>query len=209
MKRQRAKEVMTKLRDECGVTLAEVIIACGLTVILFTAVFGTLSSSMKSLNIQNDKINAQDAATTALLRLERELRQAEPPLLQVVESAGTSETVVFKADLNDDGVSEAIDYQYSVHTRELVRMVNTSGNFDFTSSPHDVVAQYVANSSAQPIFTYYGASLTTPLNPLDATSDIINETRIIKVRLVIDRNTAKPPLPVDMSTEIKLRNFAY
>ena len=209
MKREPRGAMIANLRDERGVTLAEVIIACSLTVILFTAVFGALNSSMRSLNIQNEKVEAQDMAQTTILRMERELRQAQKPFLVVVGSPGVNETLMFKADLNDDGTAEAVEYVYSGSTRQLIRVINSAGEFNFDTAPRDVMAKYVANSTSQPIFSYFGTDLTTPLDPTSPSSDIINKTRMVRVRLVIDKNGARPPAAIDMSTDIKLRNFAY
>ena len=194
---------------EAGITLVEVMVACALTVILFTAAFSTLTSSMKSVNIQSDKLDAQEIAQTAISRMEREIRQAQKPFLVVVGSPGINETLEFKADLNDDGTAEAIEYQYNGYNKTLIRLVNTTGTFDFASSPRDTIAPYVANTTTQPIFSYFGTDLNTPLDPTSPSSDINNQARLIKVRLVIDKNGNKPPSAVDMATDVKLRNFAY
>ncbi len=194
---------------ESGVTLVEVLIACSLTVVLFSSVFAILISSFNSVNLQTAQIDAQQTAQLALDRMDRELRQAGRPFLLQALVPGSYETIVFTADLNNDGVSETIKYDYQRSTGDLIRQVNATGAINFDSSPKDVLAGYIANTSSQRIFTFYGTDLNTSLDPSLPQSDIINKTHIIKIRLIIDRNPNKPPAPFDMATNVKLRNFGY
>jgi hypothetical protein len=193
-----------KPKQEAGTTLVEVLIACGLTVLLFASVFSMLISSMKSVTLQTDQIDAQQQAQLALSRMEREMRQAQKPFLWQALVPGSYETIIFKADLNSDGTAEAIRYEYQLSTGQLVRQINSTGALDFDTAPRDLLAKYVVNSAAQRVFTYYGTDLNTPLD-----FDIINKTRLIRVRLIIDKNINKPPAAFDMATDVKLRNFAY
>lgn len=210
MKYLNRAEIIKSAGGDAGVTLIEVIIACSLTIVLFAAVFGTLTSSLRNYTVMETQINAQQTVQSAMATMQRELRQAQTPLLEVVTTQpGVSETLVFKADLNDDGTSEAIEYYYSNLTRKLTRRVNINGDFNFSASTREPIAEYVANTVGQAIFTYYGGSVTTPLDPASDGSDIINDVRMIRVRLLIDKDVAKPPAAVDMATDIKLRNFGY
>jgi type II secretory pathway pseudopilin PulG len=206
---KRLFSVAGTLRQEAGTTLVEVLVACGLTVLLFAAVFSMLISSMKSVTLQTDQIDAQQQAQLALSRMEREMRQAQKPFLWQALVPGSYETIIFKADLNNDGTAEAIRYEYQLSTGQLSRQINTTGALDFDTAPRDLLAKYVVNSATQRVFTYYGTDLTTPLDPSNPLSDIINKTRFIRVRLIIDKNINKPPAAFDMATDVKLRNFQY
>jgi len=196
-------------QNEAGVTLTELLIATTLTVLLMTAVFGILDSSIKGYNIQTDQAEAQTAAQTAFMRVERELRQAEKPLLWVSSTPGTYDIIAFKADLNDDGTSEAVMYEYIHSFKSLRRRVNTTGDYDFSASIVEPVADNVVNGEGQPVFAYYGSDLATPLDPNSGTSNVINNARIIRLRLLIDKDSQKPPAAIDLVTDIKLRNFQY
>ncbi len=205
------KNLLRTNRDntQAGYTLAEVMVSATIGVLLLTAVFGILQSVTQGYAVQSAQADAQAEAQLTMMRLIKEVRQAESPLLAIAINPGNVETLVFKADLNNDGTSEAILYSYSGYTRKIVKQVNTTGTYDFTTSPQETIASNVRNNNGQQLFTFYGTSLTTPLDPANPSSDIINKTKLIKVRLVVDKDLAKPPAPIDLTSEIKLRNFGY
>lgn len=194
---------------EQGVTLVEVLIACSLTVVLFATVFAMLISTIKSVSLQTTQIDAQQMAQLALDRIQREMRQTQKPFLLQSLVPGSSETIIYAADLNNDGVSETIKYEYQHSTGMLTRQVNATGAINFDASPKDVLAKYIANDSSQRIFTFYGTDLNNPLDPNLPQSDIIDKSRVIRVRLIIDKDPNKPPAAFDMATDVKLRNFGY
>lgn len=202
------KGIKQKLKDESGVTLIEVIIASALTVILMAAAFGVLDSSIKGYNIQVAQADTQAEAQKAITQIERELRQAEKPLLFVSSTPGVYELLVFKADLDDNGTSEAIMYEYSRTTKKLTRKVNLNGDYNFSTAPPGVLASDIVNSSSLPVFAFYNDSLGW-MNPSSPSADVINNVRVIRVRLYIDKDTTKAPKAVDLRTNIKLRNFHY
>jgi Tfp pilus assembly protein PilV len=203
------RQPFTSSDRQSGVTLTEVLIASAMTVLLMTAVFGILDSSIKGYNIQTAQVDATSDAQNALARMERELRQAEKPFQLIYSYPGNYESLVFKADLDDDGVSEAVMYHYDSVSRTVRRRVNLTGDLVFSSEPGAQLAAYVSNSGEQPIFTYFGTDLTTPLDPHNPTANINNNTRVVRVRLILDKDTAKPPAAIDLGSDIKLRNFDY
>lgn len=202
------RKIIGLAAKENGITLVEVIIATSLTVLLMTAAFGVLDSSIKGYNIQTEQADSQAEAQKAITQLERELRQAERPLLYVSSDPGTYELIVYKADLNDDGTSEAIMYEYSSLTKTIHRKINTSGDYNFSASPEGVLAQNVVNTSSAPVFEYYNDA-TGWLNPNDASTNVIDNVRVVRVRLNIDKDLSKAPNMIDLMSNIKLRNFHY
>ncbi|MFA5867638.1 MAG: prepilin-type N-terminal cleavage/methylation domain-containing protein [Actinomycetota bacterium] len=196
-------------KGQAGYTLPEVLVSAIIGVLLLTAVFGILQSVMSSYYVQNAQAEAQAEAQFTMMRLVKEIRQAEKPLLAISINPGSVETLAFKADLNNDGTSEAILYSYNGYLHKIVKQVNTTGVYDFTASPQETIASNIRNNYSQTLFTFYGTSLTTPLDPTNPSADIINKTKLIKIRVVIDKDVAKPPAPIDLTSEIKLRNFGY
>ncbi len=194
---------------QTGYTLPEVLVSATIGVLILTAVFGIMQSVMSGYTVQSAQADAQSEAQLTMMKLIREIRQAEKPLLAVSINPGGVETVVIKADLNNDATSEAILYSYNGYTHKIVKQVNNAGVYDFTVSPQETIASNIRNNYSQTLFTFYGTSLTTPLDPTNPSSDIINQTKLIKIRVVIDKDPAKPPAPIDLTSEIKLRNFGY
>lgn len=200
---------MSLMKEERGFTVFELLLGMCIGMILLTTVYGILDSVMKSYALQSAQADAQSGAQLAMLKMTREIRQSEKPLLAVYSSPGHYEYVVFKADMNNDGTSEAVRYMYNNYTRQLTRTVNTTGVYNFDGRPEDTVASDVRNSVSQAVFTYYGTSLATPLDPTSPSSDIINKAKLVKLQVVVDKDPNKPPSPISLTSEVKLRNFGY
>lgn len=201
--------MLREMRREDGFTLSEVLISATIGLLMLTTVFAILDSVTKGYVTQTDQAEAQSTAQINMMRLTKDIRQAEKPLLAVYSVPGYHETLAFKADLNNDGISEAVQYSYSQNTGTFSKQVNTTGEYNFNDSPTNIVASNVRYTTGQTAFTYYGTSLLIPLDPASPSSDIINKAKLIKIRLVIDKDLTKPPAPVDLTSEVKLRNFGY
>lgn len=197
------------LKEQAGTSLMEVLLASSLTVILLTAAYSVAIGAIGSFNTTVARADAQSTAQDAVTVLARDIRQAEKPLLYVYSMPGYYEQLVFRADLNDDGTAEAILYEFHVYTRRVTRKVNLTGANDFYGTNAEVISEDIANNTGEPVFTYYGSDNDTPLVLTDPTADVINKSRNIQIRLVIDEDPNKAPARVELNTNVKLRNFAY
>lgn len=192
-----------------GTSLMEVLLASTLTVILLTAAYSIAIGAISSYNTVSKRSDAESIAQEATTKMARDIRQAEKPLLYVYSMTGYDEQLAFKADLNNDGISEAILYEYSIYSRHLTKRVNITGEYNFYGVPADIVADNIVNGTGQAVFTYYGSDPGNPLDPASPASDIINKARTVRVHFIIDENPDRPPSSVGVQTDIKLRNFAY
>lgn len=213
MKRARVLRQRRKngVDGQAGTSLLEVLLACSLTVILLTAAYSVAIGAISSYNTTVARSDAQSTAQDAVTKLERDIRQAEKPLLYYYSTPGSYEQLAFKADLNDDGTSEAILFEFHIYTKLITRKVNITGGSNFYGMPVEVISENVANSTSEPVFTYYGTDPDTPfvLTGEEAEIDVINKTRNIKIRVVIDEDPNKPPSRIELNTDVKMRNFAY
>ncbi|MFH1736326.1 MAG: hypothetical protein ABH838_00340 [Actinomycetota bacterium] len=203
------RKIEAKVARQAGTSLMEVLLACSLTVILLTAAYSVAIGVISSYNTVSARSDAQSTAQDAITKLSRDIRQAEKPLLYVYSTPGYYEQLAFKADLNDDGTSEAILFEFHIYTKRITRKVNVTGAIDFVGMPVEVISENVANGSSEPVFTYYGTDPDTPLVLTDPAADVINKVRNIRIRVVIDGDPNKPPSRVELNTDVKLRNFAY
>lgn len=205
------RKMETKVARQAGTSLMEVMLVSTLTVILLTAAYGVAIGVISSYNSVSSRSDAQSAAEDAMTKLSRDIRQAEEPLLSVYSTPGYYEQLAFRADLNDDGTSEAVLFEFHIYTKRITKRVNITGENNFYGMPVDVISENVANSTSEPVFTFYGTDSDTPfvLSGPEAEIDVINKTRNIRIRVVIDEDPNKPPNRVELTTDAKLRNFAY
>ncbi len=179
---------MSVWRGADGVSLAELLVSLAVLGLVLAGVFGILHGALKAYGWGVGRVEAQQAARTALERMARELREAgyDPKgagIEPVVVAAPTR--VTFQRDLNGNGVVDA--------TRERVTFLLRSG---------ETVLRRDAGGGAQPIIddvyrfrlTYFdraGAPVTDP-------------SRVASVRIKLEVGLKGPVAA--METEALVRN---
>lgn len=190
-----------KLKEEKGFSLVELMVVAAMLVVILGAVLGVWDALLGNYLYQSDRIGAQDIARSGMITMVKNIREAEKPFV-AVDVSGNS--LIFKADRNNDGTFEAIWYYLDSVNRRVVMAVNTDGSTDFATTPRTTAIEYVVNNPAsQPLFTFYGNDLATPLG----SSVTVSNARVIKIQLFIDANTSRAPKPVELSSNVHLRNF--
>ncbi len=195
-------------RQEKGTSIIEVVIVAVMMSVILGAVLAIVETAMRNYLYQSHQIAAQDAVRLANMKLVRELRQSEEPLVWVTRSGGV-EILVITADFDDNGTSEAVRYTVNRNRRRITREENAAGIPVFDNVPVEIICEDVDNTISENVFTYIGDDFFTELDPNTPGDDVLNKTRLIKVWLKVDKDVSKPPTSVDSETYIKLRNFAY
>jgi len=196
------------LKREKGTSLVEVLIVAVMMVVVLGSVLAIIETAMNNYVFQTHQMDAQDRVRNADQILVKEIRQAESPLLTVANYSSI-EILVFKADLNNDGTAEAIQLTVDRYAKKVTKKVNLTGQMAFENSQSQLIVEDLVNTSGEPVFTYYGTSLTQPLDPNNYQDNVINMTKVIRVWLRIDSDTAKAPVAAENQTFVKLRNFTY
>jgi hypothetical protein len=193
--------MFVSLKDEQGISMVELVVVAAMIVVVLGAVLGVWDVLLNNYLYQSDHVRAQDTARSGMIIMVKDIREAEKPFV-AVDVSGNS--LVFKADRNNDGTAEAIWYYLDSVNRRVVKAVNSNGSTDFTTTPRTTAIEYVANNpTSQPLFIFYGNDLSTPLGGSVTVSNI----RVVKIQLFIDTNTARPPKAVELSSNVQLRNF--
>lgn len=213
---------MSRLRGEEGVGLVELVVALALTAVVSGIAYAGLGSFASSSKAVDDRALAMDATRTALERLVRDLRAANPiDALPSGTPVATYETAIsFSVHCADAGVgtcsAEGLrPVRYVVAGGELRREEGgTSGALlaptGVASVPLAERAGAVVNGTDEPVFTYYDAD-----GDVLATSgtDVVTSTRIrdcarsVEVRLRVVAQDRDADSIVDLQTLVDLRNF--
>ena len=162
-----------------------------------TTAYNTLSAQadlLKVLNVWSQEIRAAAPAETGAF-----------PLL----TAGTN-TLAFYGDIDDDGVVERVRYFLSGTTMRKGVIEPTGTPYAYVAG-NEVVIDQVRNvvASATSIFQYYDSSYTGTASstaPLPAPVNT-NAVRMVAVSLSVDENGSRPPGPVQVGTQISIRNL--
>lgn len=150
---------------------------------------------------------AVEDARIQLERISRAMREARPADTGAYALVDMQpQRIIFYSDVDADEVTERIRYELS--GTDLVRGITepsgTPLSYNVANEQVMAVARGIRNG-VDPLFTYYSGDYPddqTPLSPLDLT-----EVKYIQFRLLIDVNPDVPPEPIDLRSQVQLRNL--
>lgn len=198
---------MKHISRQQGLTVVEIIIGAGLSLILLTALLRFLVVGFPLARVTYVQVQSTETARLQLKRISkslRELRQSDTGSYAL--AAADPQRIIFYANVDADALTERIRYELAGTNLQRGIIKPTGSPLTYTSASEVVttVTAHVQNGAA-PIFTYYNGdypAVTTPLNPVDVT-----EVAYIDFSLVIDADPAVDPPPVTVSSQVQLRNL--
>lgn len=191
-----------------GLTLVETLVALSIFSIALGAVFTFILQGMKAQNMNIQQIIAQSDARYTLKKIATELRQAqysEEGNYPVAEA--TNNSLIFYADIDSDLQTERL--RYYLEGNELKRgKIEPEGEppkYYSASEKITSLAKHLAMGETS-IFKYYEgnftgteASMSLPIN--------LGKIRLIQITVIIDANPNETPPPLQLETEVVLRNL--
>ncbi len=129
-----------------------------------------------------------------------------------IESANQF-SIIFYCDIDDDGVVEKVHYFLDDANDQLKVGISNpiAGNpvtYPAVDSTVAVVASYVVNDNADPVFYYYNKNYPgdTVNNPL-ATPANVGDIEMIRVHLYVNINPVHAPDNINIESFVDLRNL--
>lgn len=194
-----------------GFTLVEFVMAVA---IMISIVFGVTNLARDVLVINTSatqNLVAQSDARKALKSIIAELRTAAPSSTgaYTIESA-SSTSVIFFADLDNDNRTERIRYYLDYPTRTLRRgVVVPTGNppsYVLGQETYTTLSSDIVISTTTPVFEYFNTNYAGTSSPLTYPIDV-SVIRLVRVRLIIDKDPNRAPLEQITTSEVTLRNL--
>jgi type II secretory pathway pseudopilin PulG len=215
--------MLSRVRDEEGFTLIEVLVACVLFVVVLGAILGVFEAFARSTAQNASQNDVQDQLRTVADRVEREVRSAGGPAqvagtgTPTVERADPSELVFQTVDplvagsgLNPVGLQRVrlcvnrTDPQRAV----LWRQVQTWTTIAPPSLPVSTLCPDVAYGNRAVLTDYlvnYASGQTRPLFTYDAA--LASNVSAIDMELFVDRDLKRLPKEERLRTGVHLRNL--
>ena len=190
-----------------GLTIIEVTIVLGISSIILIALMRFLASGYPLSRAVFAQASATETARPQLKRITFALREAREsdaggyPLVAV-----EPQRLVFYADIDDDDATERVRYELTGTTlvRGIIKPVGDPLTYPPGQEQVATVAAHVRNG-ADPVFVYYSGDYPADTDPLTAAD--LNEVKYIQFRLLIDANTAADPAPLELISQVALRNL--
>lgn len=198
-----------KNKRKKGFTIAELVISIAIiSFVLYTV--ASFQFDLFSLNFSaQNNMSAQLDARHVTKYFAKELREASTSSLGAYPIVlASSSAITFYSDVNNDGLKERI--RYYVSGNKLMRgelspdgspLAYNTANEKITTSISNVVS-----SSTAPLFQYYSSYFAGTSSPLSFPVNI-NEIRMVKMYVIIDKDSNKSPNPLKVETKVNIRNL--
>jgi type II secretory pathway component PulJ len=220
---------VSRLRDESGHTLIELLAAMALMIVVIGSTLGAFDTFGRNTQTNRSLNDAQGSARATLDRLARELRNASA---YSTDTTGPDPSAVLRANpwdlvfqsidpLTAPGAGAGNNYglqrvRYCLDTSTNV-MWRQRQSWTTATAPampagadcptggwdeQSPVSNFIVNSGTRRVFTY------NSMNPADvsATPPALSDISSIRANLYVDVNGTRPPAETQLSTGVQLRN---
>jgi len=190
-----------------GFTLVEILVVIGITTVLSLGAITLLRDTTFFQGVFREGLNSVDEGRKILRPLVGEVRSASPAHNGAYALEATeADTLTFYSDIDNDDLIERVRYFLDEGTLKKGITEPTGSPLGYTGSEQiSWVIQDVANG-VTPLFEYFDTDYDGTTDPL-VQPVTTGEVRLIKITIVIDHDPARPPEPVELSTQMTIRNL--
>jgi prepilin-type N-terminal cleavage/methylation domain-containing protein len=192
-----------------GFTLIELIVSIFIFLIvvigsttLFTDTINTSNSLTGNLNAQMDVRKAFNSMSDLIRSASQSSNGAYP-----IDTA-SSTYFAYYSDIDKDGIKEKIRYFLSGKTLKIGVIDPTGSPLTYNPGNEKIstLINDVVNPPAVPIFSYYDNTYNGTSSPM-AMPINVPAVRLIKINVLIDHDTRKPPAAIGFTTQVSIRNL--
>lgn len=199
---------MNYFHHKKGFTLVEILIVIFIFSLLSLGAVRLQRDSSFFSNIFGEQLNSVDEGRKILRPLVGEVRSMSTSHTgtYAIEAAEAS-TLIFYSDIDDDGLIERVRYFLDEGTLKKGVTEPTGSPLTYDTDTETVawVIQNIANNG-QDVFEYFGTGYDGTTDPI-AQPVPIDEVRLIKITIIIDQDPTQPPEPVELTTQMTVRNL--
>lgn len=193
------------LRNE-GMTLAEILVAVAIITVIGLAISTFARDLFMYSGTVQSNLSAQQDARQMLRQFASELRiasQSSTGTYPISEAADTA--ITFYSDLNGDGIKERVRYYVSGNMIKKDVLVPTGLPLAYTGTPATSIVMRDLSVTTG-IFSYYDKNYTGTSAPLGSPVDV-SSVRLVKMNITIDRDPNRSPTPINVTTQVVIRNL--
>lgn len=186
-------------KNQPGYSLIEIIVTISIFLLVFMLGANFIIRGFRSITFGSEQETAIQNARRAMENLAKDIREAKSSEKGDYPLSTTEEqNFIWYGDVDNDSITEKIRYSLSENTLQKVIIEPGAENLYNGPGSTTTIAQYV-NNQTEPIFAYYDAN--------NNETDIINDIRLINIKLKINVTPERAPLDYYLDTDIQLRNL--
>ncbi len=200
--------IMLYIRNNIkGFTLVEILVVIGISTILAVGATTLLRDTTIFQGVFQQGLNSVDEGRKILRPLVGEVRSATPAHNGAYALETTEEdTLVFYSDIDNDDLIERVRYFLDEGTIKKGVIEPTGSPLGYTGNEQISWVIQDINNGGAPVFEYFDTNYdgtTDPLVQPVTTGDV----RLIKITIIIDHDPNRPPDPVELTTQMTIRNL--
>lgn len=198
------------LPNSRGVTLVELMIAIGIFALLSLGAAEIIIVGFRSNAAVWEHLEVQRDARRAIQQVVNVVRQAETSSVGAypVVSAGDNELIVY-SNIDNNGYRERVRFFLDGTTLKKGIVTPSGSPLAYVTASEIItdVANNIINASlSTPIFSYYNSDFTGTEAAM-AQPVIVGDVRVIRIRLILDKNPNALPSSYDVESSAHIRNL--
>jgi len=194
--------------SKSGFSVIEVLVSIFILSLIGLAVYSFQKDIFSLNSIISGSLTAQDEARRALKSMSAEIRTASPSSLGAYALAQTAtSSFTFYSNIDSDSFKELV--RYFLDGTTLKKGVLKPFGSPLTYNPaSEVITELIHDvaNAATSTFSYYDKNYDGTTQALAEPIDIA-VVRLVKITIVIDKNSQAPPGPITLTTQISMRNL--
>jgi hypothetical protein len=206
-------------REEQGMSLMELVVVTALLSLVGIMVAQSMISSARVSAAGQDRSTTIDETRTALERIERDIRAANP-IEELATTADYDSTLMFSiycsnAGVGSCGADNLREVTWQVVGNSLQRLEGTSVGFELAPNgpsglPDAQKRLAVVNPADRPVFSYYdatGALMPTTGATALPPADFRHCAKQVVITLFTNAESGTAPEVIELSTSATIRNY--
>lgn len=190
-----------------GLTLIEIILVMAISSIIIMALMRFMAAGYPLSRVVFLQASSTETARVQLKRLSKALRE-----IRGSDTGGYGlvvaepQRIIFYSDIDSDDATERVRYELigTDFTRGIIKPNGEPLVYQEEEEEVAVVAGRVQNGSAA-VFTYYTGDY--PADPVPLSPTDLMEVKYIQFRLMIDADPDVDPPPMEVLSQVQLRNL--
>lgn len=192
-----------------GFTLLEIVVALGIFLMILIPVMDFIQSIVTSQQIMFTEASSQKEARKSLDDFVKEVRNASASSIgSYVIAEATATSFTFYSDIDSDTYKERVRY-FITGSNLNKGVIKPSGNPLIYNIGAEVITTVTHDLTVnQQPFTYYDKNYLGTNSALVFPINVVN-VRVVKVKLNIDQKANRSPEPLNVETQVEIRNLKY
>ena len=196
-------------RTKSGMTMIEVLVAMGISVVVIIAVTAFQANIFKYRNSVSGTFDTVQNAQIIMKLMAKELRSvsiASDGSFGIAQAA--TSTITFYADTDGNGVKERIRYSLASSTLYRAVLVPTGSPLSYASGSESTTTMLrsVSNGTSTNMFTYFDSSYDGSQSALSQPV-VLTNIRLVKISAILTVGGTQTPSAKTYTTQVMLRNL--